>query len=343
MNEEQIAQLVQLLVQAGAAQDENQAMQIIQMASQGDQQAQQVVQQVVQQAQGGTPSARLGAKLNYLKKLKKVCNEDQELAFFKVGGKVCKACVGKKMQKGGEATKMPKQQPNKKITVNKPAQPKLDPRTTKVLPGGKYPTYWTSNDRGIWEREHGPGDEGAAAAGPAPRPQKKKTEKKANGGMLANKGTAFGDGKRGANPRNTDKGGHRSHGNTRAASYMKKTNVPNKFTAFGDTGRKKPTNVGLVGHRATGQVGRLQSKYTTSDNVNKHTAFGAHINRSHRGSAACPSTKGWKSMKGAPKGHGGQMGWKRYANGGTLTEAFVNYFQDGGSLNGVPFTNKVIQ
>lgn len=270
MNEEQIAQLVQLLVQAGAAQDENQAMQIIQMASQGDQQAQQVVQQVVQQAQGGTPSAKLGAKLNYLKKLKKVCNEDQELAFFKVGGKVCKACVGKRMKMGA------------------------------------------------------------------------KVAKDAQGGMLANKGTAFGDGKRGANPRNTDRGGHRSHGNTKAASYMKKTNVPNKFTAFGDTGRKKPTNVGLVGHRATGQVGRLQSKYTTSDNVNKHTAFGAHINRSHRGSAACPSTKGWKSMKGAPKGHGGQMGWKRYANGGTLTGAFVNYFQDGGSLNGVPFTNKVI-
>ena len=277
MNEEQLAQLVQLLVQAGAAQDENQAMQIVQMASQGDEQAQQIVQQVIQQAQGATPSARLGAKLTYLKKLKGICPEGQELQFFKIGGKVCKACVGKKMQKGGEATKSKK---------------------TKFV------------------------------------------QAKAKGGMLANKGTAFGDGTRGANPRNTDRGGHKSHGNTKAASYMKKTNVPNKFTAFGDTGKKKPTNVGLVGHRATGQTGRLQSKYTTSDNVNKHTAFGAHINRSHRGSAACPATRGWKSIKGAPKGHGGEMGWKRYANGGTLTEAFVNYFQNGGSLNGVPFTSQ---
>ena len=39
-----------------------------------------------------------------------------------------------------------------------------------------------------------------------------------------------------------------------------------------------------------------------------------------------------------PKGHGGTFGWQKYANGGTLTEAFVNYFQDGGSLNGIPFT-----
>ena len=160
---------------------------------------------------------------------------------------------------------------------------------------------------------------------------------RAKGGILANKGTAFGDGTRGANPRNTDRGGHKSHGNTKAASYMKKTNIPNKFTAFGDTGKKKPTNVGLVGHKATGKTGRMQSKYTVSDNVNKHTAFGAHINRSHRQQAACPSTKGWKSIKGAPKGHGGKGGWQKYANGGNLTEAFVNYFQNGGSLNGTPF------
>ena len=245
MNEQQLAQLIQLLIQAGAAQDENQAMQIVQMASQGDQQAQQIVQQVVQQA-SGTPSARLGAKLNYLRKIKGICPEGQELVYFKAGGKMCKKC----MKCGGKAKK-------------------------KMACGGK-------------------------------------SQMKAKGGILVNKGAAFGDGTRGANPRNTDKGGHKSHGNTKAASYMKKTNIPNKFTAFGDTGKKKPTNVGLVGHRATGKTGRLQSKYTTSDNVNKHTAFGAHINRSHRQQKATSGTRGWLSIKGAPKGSGGQtMGWKR--------------------------------
>ena len=324
MNEEQIAQLVQLLIKAGAAQDENQAMQIIQMASQGDQQAQQVVQQVVRQAQQ-TPSAKLGAKLKYLSKLKGICPEGQEMVYFKAGGRICKACCGKKMQKGGVTTDTTKVK--KPITVG--SKKKLDPKTTSKLPGGKYPSNWTSQDRMIWERTHGPNDEGAAATNPT---------KKAKGGILANKGTAFGDGTRGANPRNTDHAGHKSHGNTKAASYMKKTNVPNKFTAFGDTGKKKPTNVGAVGHRTKGQTGRLQSKYTVSNNVNKHTAFGGHINQSHRQQAACPSTKGWKKIKGMPKGHGGTFGWQKYANGGNLTEAFVNYFQDGGSLNGVPFT-----
>ena len=130
---------------------------------------------------------------------------------------------------------------------------------------------------------------------------------KKKGGILSNKGTAFGDGTRGANPRNTDQGEHKSHGNTKAASYMKKTNIPNKFTAFGDEGKKKPTNVGLVGHTATGKTGRMQSKETVSDNVNKHTAFGAHINKTHR-KAKASSIGGWTKLKNVPKGHGGKSG-----------------------------------
>lgn len=318
MNEEQIAQLVQLLVQAGAAQDENQAMQIIQMASQGDQQAQQVVQQVVQQAQQ-TPSAKLGAKLKYLSKLKGICPEGQEMVYFKAGGRICKACMGKKMQKGGVTTDTAKVK--KPITVGNKKKSVYDKaRETNPVLKGKTDTQIQA----IWDKNKKNPQEGVPT--------------RAKGGILANKGTAFGDGTRGANPRNTDHGGHKSHGNTKAASYMKKTNVPNKFTAFGDTGKKKPTNVGAVGHRTKGQTGRLQSKYTVSDNVNKHTAFGGHIKQSHRQQAACPSTKGWKKIKGMPKGHGGTFGWQKYANGGTLTEAFINYFQDGGSLNGIPFT-----
>ena len=111
MNEEQIAQLIQLLIQAGAAQDEQQAMQIIQGASQGDPQAQQIVQQVVQQAQQAqTQVARLGAKIRYMSRLKGICPEGEELTYYKAGGKVCKKCMkcgGKpQMDKcGGKAKK----------------------------------------------------------------------------------------------------------------------------------------------------------------------------------------------------------------------------------------------
>lgn len=262
---EQILTMVaQFLLQNGQAQDEQTAMQsaqqLVQAAQSGNQEAQAALQQIMQ----ATPSARLGAKLAYIKKLRGECPEGEELVYFKAGGRICKACQGKQMSKGGEVKK------KAKISV-KPC-------------------------------------------------------KEAKGGILANKGTAFGDGTKGANPRNTDHGGHKSHGNTKAASYMKKTNIPNKFTAFGDTGKYKPTNVGLVGHKATGKTGRMQSKQTVSDNVNKHTAFGSHINKTHRGAKAT-AVGGWKSIKGAPKGHPKDMGWKKYANGGTLTEQFAKLIQ----------------
>ena len=276
MDEKQIQQLIALLVQTGKAQDENEAMQILQAANGGDQAAVQLVQDAIAVAQnasqGQSPIMRMGAKIRYMQRLKKICPEGEELVYFKAGGKVCKACMGKRMKCGGKSMQDGGKTPKKKVVIK--------------------------ND----------------------------TTKCAKGGILANKGTAFGDGTKGANPRNTDHGGHKSHGNTKAASYMKKTNIPNKFTAFGDTGKAKPTNVGLVGHKAKGQVSRLQSKYTTSDNVNKHTAFGGHINKQHRQKKACPSTKGWKKIKGMPKGHGVEMGWKRYANGGTLTATFFKNF-----------------
>jgi hypothetical protein len=41
--------------------------------------------------QGGV-MARLGAKLEYYKKLKGVCPEGEELVYFKQGGRICKAC-----------------------------------------------------------------------------------------------------------------------------------------------------------------------------------------------------------------------------------------------------------
>lgn len=57
-------------------------------------------QEFMQKMQGGM-MARLGAKLEYYKKLKGVCPEGQELVYFKQGGRVCKAC-----QKSQNGTKV---------------------------------------------------------------------------------------------------------------------------------------------------------------------------------------------------------------------------------------------
>lgn len=59
-------------------------------------------QEFMQKMQGGV-MARLGAKLEYYKKLKGVCPEGEELVYFKQGGRICKAC--QKVQKGTKVTK----------------------------------------------------------------------------------------------------------------------------------------------------------------------------------------------------------------------------------------------
>lgn len=59
-------------------------------------------QEFMQKIQGGV-MARLGAKLEYYKKLKGVCPEGEELVYFKQGGRICKAC--QKAQKGTKVTK----------------------------------------------------------------------------------------------------------------------------------------------------------------------------------------------------------------------------------------------
>lgn len=102
--------------------------------------------------------AALGAKLSYFNKLQGKCPEGQQLVTFKIGGRMCTAC-----QKGNKVEK--KQTTNQNINQ----QPKkLDPEKTPVLPGGKYPSYWTADDRIKWERKYGQKDEGAAVS-PPPR------------------------------------------------------------------------------------------------------------------------------------------------------------------------------
>ncbi len=158
--------------------------------SKGD--IQKAAQAFSQELQSKAQAAKHGAKLNYLKSLKNQCAEDEELYYYKKGGSVgcgCKkkeqgrelkekkestvskfkkACGGFKMkfQDGGKSlVKNDSISTNnailkfKKTIVKK--EDKLDPETTKVLPNGKYPSYWTADDKIKWERKFGPKDEGA--------------------------------------------------------------------------------------------------------------------------------------------------------------------------------------
>ena len=59
-------------------------------------QLEQLAQQMMKQ------SAKQGAKLEYVSRLRGKCPEGQELVYFAKGGKVCSACMGKKLENGGE-------------------------------------------------------------------------------------------------------------------------------------------------------------------------------------------------------------------------------------------------
>ena len=143
------------------------------------------------------------------------------------------------------------------------------------------------------------------------------------GRMNRNKHTAFGE-ERGVNVVSTNHagrwGGRRAF-NANGTHNLNPHDKPNKFSAFGDEGKKKPTNVGLVGHKATGKTGRMQNRQKAGTTY-KATAFGGEKQkRFHRGAKA--SSIGRIGSNGYPKGHGGKSG--------------IGKMADGGSLNGVPF------
>ena len=277
--QQQLIQLVQAAM-SGDQQASAQIQQIMQAAQQGDQQAAQLAEMIMQianQMQGGAPqSARNGAKLNYIKRLKGECPEGYEMTYFKAGGKVCKKCQ-KKVEKacGGKT---------------------LAKCGTKFHKAG-----------GVMESIL--------------------SEMFAKGGaMNRNKHTAFGE-EKGANVVSTNHagrwGGRRAF-NERGTHNLNPHDKPNKFTAFGDEGKKKPTNVGLVGHHATGKTGRMQNRQKAGTTY-KATAFGGEKQkRFHRGAKAS-SIGRIGSVNGYPKGQWGKSGIGRMA--------------DGGSLNGVPFSN----
>lgn len=67
-------------------------------------------QEFMQKMQGGVKAA-LGAKLNYIHKLKGNCPEGEELVYMKQGGRVCPVCQ-KKAEKAQKGTELEKKRQN---------------------------------------------------------------------------------------------------------------------------------------------------------------------------------------------------------------------------------------
>lgn len=102
-------------------------------------------QKFIKKMQSGR-KAKLGTKLEYYNYLKK-------------GGKTC--CE----QKGGNIPTTPVKKQNE-VQKFKSNRKRLDPEKTPTLPGGKYPLYWTPDERIKWERKYGDKQEGSAAVEP---------------------------------------------------------------------------------------------------------------------------------------------------------------------------------
>ncbi len=203
MNEQELQQaFIQFLAQKTGAKSQQELEAVIQqLGEEGLKQAYQEFMQLMQQQQ--VQAAKFGAKLNYIKQLRGQCPDGYEMQYFKSGGTLCKKCMkkqqggevetpknpidafkcGRKMKKkeqGGNiefdkcGKKMKKKEiggimnnpvtnKDKKIKAPIKSPKKLDPKNTKNLPGGKYPSNWTPKDRMTWERTWGQGDEGAAS------------------------------------------------------------------------------------------------------------------------------------------------------------------------------------
>lgn len=99
--EDQIKNLI-TAVQNGDQQAQQYLQQIMQAAQQGDPNAQQLaklIQQVASSMQNQAVAAKHGAKLRYIKRLRSVCDDGEQLVYYKVGGKVCKKCMAKQMKR----------------------------------------------------------------------------------------------------------------------------------------------------------------------------------------------------------------------------------------------------
>ena len=129
-----------------------------------------------------------GEKLNYINKLNGKCPQGTHLSYYRIGGTLCKKCEANAYNESSDPIKAFKQKcggkvkkkelggevDNKKSKLVKKPQPKLGvtklqtptkptnkrpgPKDLKTLPNGKYPKYWTADQRGQWDRDHNEGD-----------------------------------------------------------------------------------------------------------------------------------------------------------------------------------------
>lgn len=143
--------------------------------------------QLFAKEQQGVQTAMNGAKLNYINQLNGKCPQGTHLSYYRIGGTLCKKCEAdahnessdpikafkqkcggkvKKKELGGEMddkkpklVKKPQPKPGTKKpqAPTKPADKRPGPKDLKKLPDGKYPKYWTPDQRGEWDRDH---DEG---------------------------------------------------------------------------------------------------------------------------------------------------------------------------------------
>ena len=119
------------------------AQEVASMKQSNPQQYQQLVQmgQQAQQQQAGAKVAALGSKLNYIRKIKGLCPEGEELVYMKEGGRVCPVC-----QKKAEKAQGGKKLSEKKNAISdfKEKRKAVNPNDT-VHVGGK-PKSLTNSD-----------------------------------------------------------------------------------------------------------------------------------------------------------------------------------------------------
>lgn len=169
--QQQVIQLVQAAMQ-GDQQAQKTIEQVMQAAQQGDQQATQIaqlIQAVAQQMQQQqqVQAARFGAKLNYIRSLKGLCPDGEEIEYYKSGGNIkkrCKKCE-KKMQEGGETPnnpvdafkcgrKMKKNSQGSKFKQTTKTNENGDITYTRTYPGNKPVSYTTSGEGEGYYSDH---------------------------------------------------------------------------------------------------------------------------------------------------------------------------------------------
>ena len=116
-------------------------------------------QEFMQKMQGGV-KAKLGTKLDYIRKIKGLCQEDEELVYMKKGGRVCPVCEKKKKQamKAEEGDKLDpvkkfkcgrkvkKAEPGAKFTQKTKTDKYGNTTHTRTYPGHKPVSYTVSED-----------------------------------------------------------------------------------------------------------------------------------------------------------------------------------------------------